>query len=487
MKTPILQRLDKNKAWLEERLKNNYDVVFQDVEHGGKPVAFLVYIEGMADAEAVSDHVLAPLMRNERSHISASQRTVADHFEAVLEAVFSGNGAVFFENEDRVTIVNVRGGTRRSVEEPATETVIRGPREGFNENLRTNTALVRFKIKSDKLIMEKRDIGTETKTQVVLAYMDGIIDPDVLQEVRNRLDRIEIDGVLESGYIEEFIEDNPFSPFPQMQYTERPDTVAAQLLEGRFAIFMDGTPFVLLAPVTLMELLQASEDYYERFMIGSMIRILRIVFTLLALFLPAVYVAIMTYHQDMIPTNLLLSIAAARETIPFPTLVEALIMEVSFEALREASIRLPRNIGQAVSILGALVIGQAAVEAGIVSAPMVIVVSLTGIASFSIPRFNLAITMRMLRFPLMIMAGIFGLPGIVAGMVLISTHLIRLRSFGVPYMAELTPYAPEDQKDLFIRAPWWRQLTRSHALAHENRKRMAKMHKPLPESPGDKS
>jgi spore germination protein KA len=236
-----------------------------------------------------------------------------------------------------------------------------------------------------------------------------------------------------------------------------------------------------------MELLQASEDYYERFMIGSMIRILRILFMLLALYLPAIYVAVMTYHQDMIPTHLLLSIAAAREAIPFPTIVEALIMEVSFEALREASIRLPRTIGQAVSILGALVVGQAAVEAGIVSAPIVIVVSLTGIASFTIPRFNLAISLRMLRFPMMILAGVFGLVGIVIGMVLTVTHLARLRSFGVPYLAGLAPASSKDQHDLFIRASWRRQLTRNHAIAHRNRKRMSVPDSGPPGSPGGSS
>lgn len=481
MKTPIHRRLEQNKEWLEKRLADNFDVVIQDIEHNGRTTAFLIYIEGMADSEAISDHVLAPLLRNEADHISASQRTSTDNFEMVLEAVFSGNGAVFYDNSTEATIVNIRGGTRRGVEEPATEAVIRGPREGFIENLRTNTALVRFKIKSDKLKMEQYTLGTESKTQVVLAYMEGIADPGVIQEVRNRLTRINIDGILESGYIEELIEDNPYSPFPQVQYSERPDTTAAQLLEGRFAIFTDGSPFVLLGPITLMEFLQASEDYYDRFMISSMIRVLRLIFTSLALLLPAIYIAILTFHQDMIPTNLLLSIAAAREAIPFPALVEALIMEVSFEALREASIRLPRTIGQAVSILGALVIGSAAVEAGIVSAPMVIIVSLTGIASFTIPRFNLAISMRMLRFPLMLLAGLFGLLGIVAGMVLISAHLSRLRSFGVPYLSGLAPTSPQDFHDLIFRAPWWRQQTRNHAIAHQNRRRMPHGLKPSPD------
>lgn len=256
-----------------------------------------------------------------------------------------------------------------------------------------------------------------------------------------------------------------------MEYTERPDTVTAQLLEGRFAIFVDGTPFALIGPVTMWQMMQASEDYYERFFISNMVRWIRFLFLIMALFLPAIYVAVTTYHHDMLPTTLILSIAAARESIPFPALVEALMMEISFEALREAGIRLPKTVGQAVSILGALVIGQAAVQAGIVSAPIVIVVSLTGIASFTIPRFNFAITVRLLRFPIMLMAGLFGLFGIIIATTLIATHLTKLTSFGVPYMSGYSPYNHTDQKDIVVRAPWWKMTKRPSWIGKDNNKR----------------
>lgn len=299
-------------------------------------------------------------------------------------------------------------------------------------------------------------LGRHTKTNVVLAYMKGIADPRVIEEVTSRIEDIEINGVLETGYLEELIEDNPYSPFPQVQYTERPDTISAQLLEGRFAILVDGTPFALSGPVTAVQFMQATEDYYERYMIVNMLRWLRYIFLFLSLLLPAIYIAIITYHHDMLPTNLLYTIAATREAIPFPALIEALIMEISFEALREAGIRLPKTVGQAVSILGALVIGQAAVEAGIVSAPMVIIVSITGIASFTIPRFNFAISIRMLRFPIMILAGVFGLYGIIIGVMWIVMHMCSLRSFGVPYMSGLAPFKVNEFKDIFIRVPWWK-------------------------------
>lgn len=245
--------------------------------------------------------------------------------------------------------------------------------------------------------------------------------------------------------------------------------VAAQLLEGRFAIFVDGTPFVLTAPITFWSMPQANEDYYERYMIGNLIRWLRYMFMTVALLLPSLYIAISTYHQDMLPSTLPHSISAAREAIPFPALVEALIMEVAFEALREAGIRAPKTIGQAVSILGALVIGQSAVQAGIVSAPMVIIVSLTGIASFTIPHFNMSISIRILRFPLMFLAGILGLFGIVVGVFIISLHLCRLHSFGIPYMSGFAPYRKNKMKDMFVRAPWWKMKKRSQTARDKKR------------------
>jgi hypothetical protein len=352
-------------------------------------------------------------------------------------------------------VIDAKGGSRRSVAEPETETAIRGSREGFTESLRVNTSLVRHKIRSNRLKIIAKTVGEETQTNIAILYIDGLCAPELLKEVEKRIDRIKIDGILESGYIEELIEDNSWSLFPQIQNTERPDTVAANLLEGRVAVIVDGTPFSLVLPATFWQFLQASEDYYHRFHISIFLRVLRVLFIFLALELPAIYVAVTTYHQEMIPTNLLFSVAASREAIPFPAFVEALIMEISFEALREAGIRLPKLVGQAVSILGALVIGQAAVEAGIVSAPMVIIVSMTGIASFTIPRFNMAISIRLLRFPIMILAGMFGLYGIVLGSLVILTHLCKLRSFGVPYFSPLGPLQFRELKDVFIRAPWW--------------------------------
>jgi hypothetical protein len=286
--------------------------------------------------------------------------------------------------------------------------------------------------------------------------------------------------VLESAYIEELLEDQPFSIFPQIMNTERPDVAAANLLEGRVVIMVDGTPFVLIAPTTFYSLIQSPEDYYQRYAFSTAIRWLRYAALVISLLLPSLYVAVLTFHQEMVPTSLFFSIAKSREEIPFPVVVEALIMEITFEALREAGVRLPKQIGSAVSIVGALVIGQAAVSAGIVSAPMVMVVSITGIASFMIPRYSAGIALRLLRLPIILLAGTLGLLGIMLGVISTVVHLCTIRSFGVPYLSPLGPMKGQDMKDVLIRAPWWMLNTRPHLTGNGNEYRQASEQKPDP-------
>ncbi|TCK05541.1 UNVERIFIED_ORG: GerA spore germination protein [Anoxybacillus amylolyticus] len=298
--------------------------------------------------------------------------------------------------------------------------------------------------------------------------MEGIAAPELVAEIEKRLGGIELDGVLETGYIEEIIQDHPYSPFPQVLNTERPDVAVASLLEGRIVIVQDGTPFVLVMPVSFYSLMQSSEDYYQRSLISTLIRWLRYLFLLVSLLLPSVYIAILTFHQEMMPTTLSLTVAASRERVPFPAFVEALIMEIVFEALREAGVRLPKQAGAAVSIVGALVIGQAAVQAGLVSTPMIMVVALTGIASFTIPRFTTGIALRVLRFPMMILAGSLGLLGVMLGVLLILIHLASLRSLGVPYLSIDAPTASHRMGDVLVRTPWWKLNARPHVNERKN-------------------
>ncbi|WP_134701152.1 spore germination protein [Ammoniphilus sp. YIM 78166] len=490
-KQPLSSDLDQNLHLLQSIYEDCSDVVFRPFLIGGKTKAILLYIEGLSNIEEIDASVLSPLMEESAGKmknlnewfemkISVSKvkeiKTVGD----CIEHLSIGNPLLLVEKEMKGFALGLAKWEKRSVEEPTAEAVIRGAREGFTESIGVNTSLLRRRLRTPQLKMKSMQIGRYTKTEVIVSYMEGIADPTLLQEVNTRLKRIDIDGVLESGYIEELIEDNPYSPFPQMLNTERPDVAVSSLLEGRVVILVDGTPFVIVAPITLYSLLQSSEDYYQRYMIGTVIRWLRYVFLVISLLLPSVYVAVLTYHQEMVPTTLLISMASSREQIPFPALVEALIMEITFEALREAGVRLPKQVGAAVSIVGALVIGQAAVQAGIVSAPMVMVVAITGIASFTIPRYTAGIALRMLRFPMIIMAGMLGLLGVMLGLIIMLTHLCSLRSFGVPYLSPMAPMKFRDMKDVLMRAPWWMLNTRPHLTGEDNKYRQAPDQKPDP-------
>ncbi|MCZ8524027.1 MULTISPECIES: spore germination protein [Paenibacillus] len=479
---PIGMELGDNQTYLDHIFEDCSDFVIREFQLEKSAKAMLLFIDGMVNTEQVNEAMKSLMILEggeqfvdniSASVLPVSQIQPADNYGDLLLGVLGGDTGLIVERNNKALLLGIRGPEKRSIAEPETESVIRGPREGFTESLRTNTSMIRRKLKTPHLKMKPMTIGRESNTNVAVTYLSDLADPGVVDEVVGRLQQIDIDAVLESGYIEEFIQDSAYSPFPQIQYTERPDMVAAALLQGRVGILVDGTPNVLLVPFTFSEILQASEDYYERFQISTLIRWLRYIFLLLSLLTPSLYVAFTTFHQDLLPTTLLLSAAAAREAIPFPAVVEALIMEITFEALREAGIRLPKTIGSAVSILGALVVGQAAVQAGIVSAPMVIVVSITGIASFTIPRFNGAIAVRMLRFPILIVSSIFGLYGIMIALMVILGHMASLRSFGVPYLSPVGPLSSGDLKDVLIRSPWWLMRNRPAFMPVQDSERMS--------------
>lgn len=472
------------------------DVVFRSLVIGGKRKALIIYIEGLTDVSGLDEYVIPSLMRVETNvplgirqlieqKLTISNFTEVCSFAESIEHLSTGYPVLLYDNEARGFALGLNKWEKRSIEEPSAEVGVRGPREGFTETLRVSTSQIRRIIKSPKLKMESMKIGDYTQTNIAVAYIEGLADAGLITQIKNRLNRIQIDGILESGYIEEMIEDNPYSPFPQLLSTERPDVVCANLLEGRAAILVDGTPFVLIAPITFFSLMQSAEDYYQRFLISTVIRWLRYAFGLISLFLPALYVAITTFHQEMVPSSLLLSMAASREPVPFPALVEVLIMEITFEALREAGIRLPKQVGAAVSIVGALVIGQAAVQAGLVSAPMLIVVAITGIASSLIPRYAAGIALRMMRFPLIFLAGTLGLLGIMMGIIAIVLHLCSLRSFGVPYLSTVATPKINELKDVLIRAPLWMMDTRPHLTGDFNEYRQSAGLKPGPERDGE--
>lgn len=499
--------LDGSKGERSDRLPSSLDAALDEVRRlfGDTPSfivrrfrlgsndsipAALIYIDGLVDVDQVNQHLLKTMMLDahlgpdrvldrssfnpqlmdalvERLITVAETRLVTD-WTAVLQGVTGGETVIFVDGHDQAVVASTPGWAQRGVEEPTSESVVRGPREGFTETIKVNEAMIFRRIRNPKLRFEKFIIGRVTQTRVSLAYIKGIAPENLIEEVRHRLSRIDVDGIIESGYIEEFIEDSPWSPFPQTLRTERPDTVVGNLLEGRVAIMTDGTPFVLLLPVVFNQLLSSPEDYGERFLAGSLLRALRYGSFAMALLLPSIYIAITTFHQELLPTTLILAVAAARQGVPFPALVEALLLELLFEVLREAGLRLPRLIGPAVSIVGALVVGEAAVTAGLVSPAMVIVVAMTAISSFATPVFSFAIAARILRFLFMFSAAALGLFGIQLGLLLLLLHLVSLRSFGTPYMAPLAPLHLSDLKDVIIRVPHWAMIRRPHSIPNQD-------------------
>lgn len=490
--------LEENLDFIGDLLGHNKDVIMRRFLLGTSPkiLSAIIYIDGLSDNIIISNIMKALMLDMHEDSRQLSPSDLRDYIfetavtipnikstrqmDEVATAILSGYAVLMLKGLDDAVIIDIRGHKERSIAEPESEVLIRGPREGFTETLETNLSMIRRKIKSPNLTFINISIGKLTMTQVSVVFIKGLASPDLVEEVKQRLQRIKIDGILESGYLEEFIEDNPYSPFPQMHHTERPDRVAAGLLEGRVVIMSDGTPFALIVPAEITSFLTSPEDYYDRYYLGTLILWVRYIAFAVSLLLPSFYIAITTFHQEMIPARLLISIASYRQGLPFPTLLEALIMEFTFEVLREAGTRLPRAVGQAVSIVGALVIGQAAVQAGIVSPLMVITVAFTGIASFTTPSYNLGITIRMLRFPLMLLAGILGLFGVMFGIIIIHIHAAKIRSFGLPYLSSLSPLHWSDIKDVLVRGPWWTMDTRPFELGERNFRRQSPGLRPSP-------
>lgn len=508
--TSLFPELERNLAILEEQFGTKTDIIIKRMINRGscRQKMAILYIQEIVDQRLMNRdlimHLLTPDFgikqgsREQEGHSLDLIRYLSEEYlpiggmleikslDSLLAFIFRGFTVIMLDGYSTALAANTTGGEKRKVEEPSSQTVLRGPKEGFTENLRINLSLIRRRIKSPQLESEVLRIGRITQTDVALIYVKGIAKEDTITEIRNRLQKIDTDSILEGNYIEEFIQESTYSPFPTIINTERPDQAAAGLLEGQIVIAVDGSPFVLLAPVPFVSFFQSTEDYYQRVDISTFLRMIRFASYFISMMLPAVYIATTTFHQEMLPTPLLISLAAQREGIPFPAIIEALIMELTFEVLREAGVRMPRAIGPAISIVGALVLGQAAVSAGLVSAAMVIVVSFTAIANFVIPSISMAISARLLRFTMMLLAGSFGLFGIMSGLMIILIHMAGLRSTGVPYLTPMTPTRFKDMKDILVRFPLSNMKLRPTYLTKPGtRKRQGAQQKPKPPGQGD--
>ncbi|MGJ9458423.1 spore germination protein [Oceanobacillus sp. CF4.6] len=466
LKPKVTKNLNENLKNLKQMLGDPDDLVIRELMIGGiETRAAIIYISGLTDVNLINNNILNTIQHNLKQFesnvldkvyqevISITDIKKSTTMDEVSFAILNGSTAFYLDGMNTVLLMGTSGGESRSITEPESETLIRGPRDGFVENIQTNIALIRRDIKDPNLRFTKHEVGKRSKQKLIVAYVEGITNPDIVNEINRRLETIDIDYASDSAYVEQWIEDSFLSPFPQLLDTERPDNVSAGLMQGKVAIIIDGSPFALIAPLSIGDAMHSMEDYTQRWIASSFLRVLRYLSAFLAVFLPALYIALVSYHPGMLPSTLVYSIAATREGVPFPAAIEAIIMAITFEILHEAGVRLPKVIGQTIGIVGGLVIGEAAVSAGIVSPIMVIVTALTAIASFSVPSYSVTITFRGLRFAFMIAASFLGLYGIILVYLMLNIHLVNLKSIGVPYSTPFAPFFVKDWVDLVIRAP----------------------------------
>lgn len=500
---PIQTSLDNNLrelrrllGWPDDLIVRRFTLALAD-----RPPAAVAYLEGPADEKTIAEDVIGPLTLKAHRLLGAQAPPVRDlslverlligipkavrtlNWAEVLSALPVGSAVVFVDGAGEAFVVDVRHDWSRPIKEPDTTPVIRGPREGFVENLHRNLAMIRRRIATADLTVQILQVGERTRTMVAVVYVDGVAEERTVREVLTRLEKVRIDAVLESGYLEPFLQDHWLTVFPTVRATERVDVVLGNLLEGRVAVVTDGTPFVLLVPTTLNALLQISEDYFTRWPFSVLLRFVRYLSLLIGLTLPGIWVSLVSFNVEMLPPDLAIRVAQGREGIPFPAVVEALIMEVAFEILREAGTRLPRAIGNAISIVGVLVLGEAAVRAGIISPTMIVVVGLTALATFTIPDFSLANGVRIARFGILGLGAVFGFFGVVWGLLAVLVHLLTLRSVGVPYLAPMAPLGFRGLvQDTLLQMPWWAMRTRPLRTARDARRQPVEM--PVPPHAG---
>ena len=475
--------LDSNIKQIEMLFSDCGDIVKREVSIDAERNfrIYGVYTDGLINRDILENYLLSRVFdyKNLSGEIDedtcSPTKIVMQHFSAtfdvkevdkmddMVKAVLSGDSAIFVEGSSKGLVIATRSWPARGVSEPATENVVRGPREGFTETIRFNTVLVRRRIRDTKLKFKMISYGTRSRTDVAIVYIEDIVEPDLVKEVEARLDKYVIDAILDSGYIEQLIEDSWKSPFPQTQATERPDKFAASLLEGKVGILVDTSPFGIIVPATLNAFYQASEDYYQRWQIMSFTRILRYIVSLFSFALPGLYIAVLNFQPAILPTPFAISIAASREGITFSTVTEIIVLELIFELFREAGIRAPGAIGHVIALVGGLVIEQAAVDANIISPMIIIIIACTAICTFAIPDYSLASAFRLVRYLFIVLSAIFGLYGFLISMLLVLAHLSSLESFNIPYLA---PYNISDQngardlKDTILRFPTFMQTTR---------------------------
>ena len=480
----VSSRLDDNTALIRRVCGSSTDIVLRPVVLANGQRAAVFMIDGLADSRHLGRDLLAPLTKADkegcysaaeiaRSVLSLTEISLESEMQVIIESVLQGLTALFLDGAGQAVCMQAIDWPQRSVEEPGTDVVIRGPREGFIEAMRPNVALLRRKIHHPDFRVETHRLGRYSRTDVAVVYVSGIVNEGVLSLVRKRLAGIDIDAILDSGSVEQLLQDAPGSLFPTVGIAEKPDIAAARILEGRVCLVVDGSPVVLTVPMLFVEGLHSPEDYYTNYLYSSWIRIIRTLAFLLSLWLPGFFVASVRFHQETVPLKLLLSMSEAEFKTPFSTGLSLLIISLVYEILREAGIRLPKPAGQAVSIVGAIIMGDAAVSANLISTPVLIVLAFTVVASFVSATYLEASTLPRLLF--LLLGWAFGMFGLMLGAMAMLVYLCSLESFGVPYFAPIAPLELPALKDALLRFPV-RSLDLRPSFLSRNRRRMSTEH-----------
>lgn len=469
LRMPPAETLDENKAYLSAvfHMPKNKDVIIKEFK-SSRYSFMIAYIDGLLDSEKLMESVIKPMIQATLDDALKDQDPLCDLKERILFApqireaetvreiaddMLSGLCAVFAEGSCKALLIDLRKLPHRPVNRTNNESVVLGSQEGFVENLRMNISLIRKNLRTAKLVTEMLDVGSENKTKCALLYVEGVCDPSLTDEARTRLKAITLETVMGTGQIQQLIEDHPLSVFPQMLQTERPDRAAAGLSEGQFAILTDNSPYALMGPSTIFHFLHASDDSFMRWQYGTFVRFIRLMGILLSLLLPGMYIALTQFHSHLLPLNLISSISEARANVPFSILGEILVMEFSFYLINEAGTRIPSQIGSALGIVGALILGQAAVSANIASPILIIIVAITGLGNFVVPSYSLSIGLQIMRLFLLASGAVFGLYGIVMALFVISSCVCAMRSFGAPYVSPLAPRR-SGKTDVVLRLPF---------------------------------
>jgi spore germination protein KA len=442
----------------------------------------IIYIDGLVDKTIINRDILNPLMIELRcsillnsdtasflcsNYITADCSIIKDNIEEVYKQVKNGNTLLILENLEEYVIIDTTGGETRAISDPLNETTLRGSRGGFVENLEINISLLRRNIKDSNLSIEKVVVGRRSQTDLALVYIKDLVNTEALDELRERINAIDVDSITGTGELQEFLNENPYSIFPMCMSTERPDRVTPGIMEGRIAIIINGSPFVLTLPSLFVEFFHTVEDYNENAIVSNFIRLLRFLSVLLLTTLPSIYLTLIKYNGELIPIEFVVPVVQSRIGISLSPFMEILILEILMEILREGGLRLPTKIASTLSIVGGIIIGNAAVQSNMVSPSTLLVIGITIIASFAVPSVDMSVSIRLLRFPMLFLANSMGIMGIATGYTLLILHLSSLENFGVPYME----FNKNDLKDTFIRAPLWKMNARPSIISDRNMKR----------------